>query len=118
MEKKGKGAKLQRGRHVPDHANAKAALTGSIPYIAFEGEMARHERTQKRLVVALVVTVVLLFVSNLAWLWLFSQYDIETEAVTLDANVGNASYIGDGSEGVITNGEGDSKEAPDDTQGR
>lgn len=34
-----------------------------IPYIAFEAEMARHERMIKRLLVALVASIFLLFIS-------------------------------------------------------
>lgn len=74
-----------------------------IPYIVYESEAARHERTVKRLVLALVVSVVLLFISNVAWLWFFNQFDIESETVQLDSsNNGTASYIGQ--DGVINNG--------------
>lgn len=45
-----------------------------IPYIAFESEMARHERSIKRLIIALALTIALLFTSNIAWrLWNGSQ---------------------------------------------
>lgn len=75
----------------------------NIPYIAFESEMARHERTVKRLVLALVLSVAMLFISNVAWLWFFNQFDIESESVQLDSsNNGTASYIGQ--DGVINNG--------------
>lgn len=75
-----------------------------IPYIAFESEMARYERTIKRLVVALVLTIVLLFASNVAWLWFFSQFDISDTAVTLDSqDEGTNNYVGN--DGDITNGE-------------
>ena len=37
-----------------------------IPYIVFESEMARHERTIKRLLILLVISVLLLFISNFA----------------------------------------------------
>ena len=53
-----------------------------IPYIAFEAEMARHERTIKRLLVALVVSIALVFISNIAWLWFFNQFDYSTDTVT------------------------------------
>lgn len=80
-----------------------------IPYIAFEAEMARHERTIKRLLVALVVTVALVFVSNIAWLWFFNQFDIEGEAVQLESREdGNASYMGAGASGIIDNGRSES----------
>lgn len=77
-----------------------------IPYIAFESEMARHERTIKRLLVALAITIALLFASNVAWLWFFSQFDISDTAVTLDSqDEGTNSYIKNG--GEITNGSTD-----------
>lgn len=49
-----------------------------IPYIVYEGAMARAERTMKRLVIALIIAVVLIFASNVAWLWYISQYDFES----------------------------------------
>lgn len=74
-----------------------------IPYIVYESEAARHERTVKRLVLALVLSVAMLFISNVAWLWFFNQFDIESESVQLDSsNNGTASYIGQ--DGVINNG--------------
>lgn len=79
-----------------------------IPYIAFEAEMARHERTIKRLLIALVVSVALIFVSNVAWLWFFNQFDIIGDTVQLESNeAGNASYMG--GSGVIDNGRTESQ---------
>lgn len=79
-----------------------------IPYIAFEAEMARHERTIKRLLIALVVSVALIFVSNVAWLWFFNQFDIIGDTVQLESNeAGNASYMG--GSGVIDNGRAESQ---------
>ena len=79
-----------------------------IPYIAFEAEMARYERTIKRLLIALVVSVALIFVSNIAWLWFFNQFDIIGDTVQLESNeAGNASYMG--GSGVIDNGRSESK---------
>ena len=78
-----------------------------IPYIAFEAEMARHERMIKRLLVALVASIFLLFISNIAWLWLFNQFDIATDTVTQGTDAGDNSYIGAGASGYITNGESD-----------
>jgi hypothetical protein len=74
-----------------------------IPYIAFESEMARHERTVKRLLVALVVAVALLFISNVAWLLFFNQFDYATDTVTQGTEAGDNSYIGE--DGAINNGE-------------
>ena len=82
-----------------------------IPYIAYESEMARHERTIKRLLTALVISIVLLCVSNLAWLWFFNQFDYASDMVSLDSSEeGNASYMGAGASGVIDNGRGKSQD--------
>ena len=78
-----------------------------IPYIAFEAEMARHERTIKRLLKALVIAIALLFVSNIAWLWFFNQFDYSTDTITQGTEAGDNSYIGAGASGVINNGESD-----------
>ncbi len=78
-----------------------------IPYIAFEAEMARHERTIKRLLIALVASIFLLFVSNIAWLWFFNQFDYAVDTVTQGTDAGDNSYIGAGASGYITNGESD-----------
>ena len=82
-----------------------------VPYIVFEGEQARHERTIKRLVIALLISIVLLFTSNVAWLWFFNQFDITSEEITVDGTqAGNANFIGE--DGVINNGE---REIQEDT---
>ena len=77
----------------------------SVPYFVFEGEAARHERTRNRMLRALVAAVLLIVVSNLAWLWAWCQYDYsseETKTVTVDAQDGVANYIGN--DGDISNG--------------
>lgn len=79
-----------------------------VPYIVFEGEMTRHERIIKRLVTLLIFTITLLFISNVAWLWFFNQFNIEGETVSVDSrDAGIANYIGE--DGTISNGRGDGK---------
>lgn len=86
-----------------------------IPFIAFESEMARHERIIKRLLVALIASIALLFVSNVAWLCFFNQFEFHTETVMFDTDDGgDNSYIGN--DGVINNGEDGSTEHNDDAQ--
>ena len=77
-----------------------------VPYIVFEGEMARHERTAKRLVIALLISIALIFLSNIAWLWFFNQFDYAIETVTQGTEIGDNSFVGEN--GVINNGEADS----------
>ena len=77
-----------------------------VPYIAYEGVIARFERITKRLTIALIVCIILAFASNAAWLWFFNQFEYaseSTETVTVDGKEGNANYVKDG--GVIRNGE-------------
>ena len=52
-----------------------------IPYIVHEGAMSRMERVNKRLIAIIVLLIVLLVGSNIAWLIYESKYqDICTEA--------------------------------------
>lgn len=76
-----------------------------VPYIVFEGEQARHERTVRRLVIALLISIALIFASNVAWLWFFNQFDITSEEIMVDGtDQGNANYIGkDGDINNVTN---------------
>ena len=73
----------------------------SVPYIVLEGEQARAERHIKRLWIAFIVTVILMFASNVAWLAFVFQYDFENTSMTTDGN-SSASYIG--GDGEINNG--------------
>ena len=84
-----------------------------VPYIVFEGEQARHERTVKRLILALLISVSLLFASNMAWLWFFNSFDIVTETVTQDTDTGGLNaYVG--GNGAITNGAAESQNKDND----
>lgn len=46
----------------------------TVPYIVYESMSATNERHIKRLVIALIISVVLLFVSNALWLYYESQF--------------------------------------------
>ena len=49
-----------------------------VPYIVHEKDMARMERTIKRLWILLILLIVLLVGSNVAWLAYESQFEYET----------------------------------------
>ena len=57
-----------------------------IPYIAYEGALARNERTIKRLIISLVLSVFLMFASNAIWLYAWMQYDYSSETTTTEVN--------------------------------
>lgn len=76
----------------------------NIPYIVYEAAQARSERTVKRLILALIIATTLIFASNLAWIYVWKQYDYSSEETKIDvrADKGTANYIGN--DGDITNG--------------
>lgn len=87
----------------------------NVPYIVYESECARHERTVKRLLVALILTIVFMVGTNMAWLYVWNQYDFSTEEYTIESDEGsNANYLRSGNNGVINNGIKDSGETEND----
>lgn len=76
-----------------------------IPYFCHEGDMARAERTIKRLWILCILLVVLLVGTNLAWIHYENQFTDEV-TVTQDSKSGHCNYLG--GDGVITNGKTDS----------
>lgn len=100
LRKKGLKMEAQNANKTPEPSL-------SIPYFVHEGDMARCERTTKKLVVALVITILLVFASNAIWLYAWMQYDYSsdmttTEHIDVDGKNGIANYIGN--DGDITNG--------------
>lgn len=84
-----------------------------VSFIAFEATCTRFDRIIKRLTIALVVCILLVFVSNAIWLYAWMQYDYTSEAtttetVTVDGKNGVANYADHG--GRVTNGTGESHE--------
>lgn len=73
-----------------------------VPYLVYEGQMARNERSIKRLIIALIIAVILIFATNMAWLYAWNLYDYSTETVEIDSGEGIANYIGN--DGEINNG--------------
>lgn len=77
-----------------------------VPYVVFEGVQTRNERITKRLILALIIAVVLLFISNALWLYAWSQYDYVASNSQVDLSTdggGDANFIGN--DGDIINGE-------------
>lgn len=101
---------MSKENATPENLERKDTVE-SVPYIVYESAQARHERSSKRMLIALVIAVVMLFASNLVWLWAWTSYDyVSEENVTVDGKDGVANYIGnDGS--VYNNGESDSEES-------
>lgn len=77
--------------------------TADVPYIVFETAQARLERANKRLAALLILLIVLLCLTNAAWLWYEGQFEdvVVTQRITTEdarANVsgtGDANYYGE-----------------------
>lgn len=65
-----------------------------VPYIVYEGEMARQERHIKRLVVMLAVMLVLFFASNMAWLYVWNQYEYVEETIEATQDGEGVNIVG------------------------
>lgn len=78
-----------------------------VPYIVYESEAARHERTVKRLITVIVLIVLLLVGTNMAWLYVFNQYDFSSTTTEITTDEGNTNLLEAGANangGVINNG--------------
>ena len=85
----------------------------TIPSVDHQYDMARLERIIKRLWITIIVLLILFAGTNALWIYEWNQYDYSSIVVDSDDG-GNANYLQAGSNGVINNGEGSSKDA--DTQ--
>lgn len=69
----------------------------NVPYIAHEGAMVRLERINKRLWILAITLIVILGLSNGAWIVYESQYETRTELEQdIDTGEGDATVIGIG----------------------
>lgn len=75
----------------------------SIPYFVHEGEMSRAERANKRLWIAVILLIVCLVGTNLAWTIYESQF--QDVLITQDNEDGVNNFIGN--DGAIFNGGSD-----------
>ena len=78
----------------------------SVPYLVYESAQARAERTAKRLTIALIVAIILIFASNALWLYEWCQYDYVGDETTEMYHQDGSGYnnINTGSQGDVTNG--------------
>lgn len=66
----------------------------SVPYIVHEGTIARFERTIKRLIIGLIISVCLMFASNIAWILYINSFDMVSYEYTQDG--AGVNLVGDG----------------------
>lgn len=85
----------------------------SVPYIVYESEAARHERTVKRLITIILISICLLVITNIAWLLVFNSYDITSTSTEIVTDEGNANMLEAGMNGEINNVDKDNEEVKD-----
>lgn len=68
----------------------------SVPFIVHEGIVSRQERTIKRLVIALIIAISLMFISNCIWIHYVSMFDFESYEYTQDGE--GINVLGDRNE--------------------
>lgn len=70
----------------------------SVSYLVYESSTTRLDRIIKRLVVSLIISILLTFVSNALWLYAWTQYDYVSEESTITQDGRGINIIGDGNE--------------------
>ena len=83
----------------------------SVPYVVHEAEVSRQERQIKRMWVALIVLIVALFLTNMAWVGVFSSYDYSSEETIYQQDGEGTNIIGDSNEVDNYGAESDNSEA-------
>jgi hypothetical protein len=68
----------------------------TVPYIVHESAMARNERHIRRLVIALIVAIVMIVTTNIAWLYVWNSYEYVGDSETTYSQDGEGvNIIGD-----------------------
>jgi len=85
-----------------------------IPFIAHEAQMARMERTNKRLWIVVIILIAALLATNAGWVLYESQFMDEVVTQEVDTGDGDAfvAGIGDVNYGESST-DGQEKDAPD-----
>ena len=84
----------------------------SVPYIVHESSMARMERQIKRLWIALIVCIALIFVSNAGWLIYESQF----ETLTYEQDGEGINNVNYGEQGDLNNGAESEDQAQEESE--
>ena len=86
-----------------------------IPYIAHEADMARMERSNKRLWILLIIAICLLVATNAAWIAYESQFQTVEVSQDVDTGEGDAFVAGYGD---VNYGEGQPDNQDQSEEGR
>ena len=67
-----------------ENTNVRHPVT--VDYVVFNDMQAHNRWLVKKLITALIVVIIFLFASNMAWLYFWNQYDYSSETVTTTAD--------------------------------
>lgn len=65
----------------------------TVSYLVYESSQTRLDRIIHKLVVALIVSVTLLFISNALWLYVWSHFDYNSSTINQGGN--GINIVGD-----------------------
>lgn len=71
-------------------------LKETVSFLVYESSQTRLDRIIHKLVISLVISVALLFISNALWLWVWNQHDYSNNTITQDGS--GTNVVGDGNE--------------------
>lgn len=95
---------MEQNEHRPD----------AVPYIVFEGEMARHERYVRRMWIALIIAVLCIALVTGIFVWYLNQYDFcsyeqDGEGVNI---IGDRNGVGFNAGYDVPEGQAENQEEP------
>lgn len=82
------------------------ASKNAVPYIVHEGMLVRMERQIKRLWIALIIAIIALAATNLAWIYYESQF----ETVSYSQDGEGLNNINTGTQGDLYGTDGENQE--------
>lgn len=74
----------------------------NVPYIVYESAMVRAERTIKKLTIVALVALVLMFITNLAWIYEWTMFDTYSYSYAQDGQ--GVNNVNLGTQGDVLNG--------------
>lgn len=75
----------------------------TVPVSVFESTQSKLDRIIHRLIVALILSLAILFISNAVWIYAWYKYDYVGSETTIITKDGVSNFIGN--DGVIKEGE-------------
>lgn len=89
--------------HEQERIREDSMIDKTVPYIVYESSQARNERTIKRLIIALIMTIMLLFLSNAIWIHEWNSYEWDSEEIVYTQDGRGLNSINFGSQGDLNN---------------